>query len=60
MHARGEKGEAFEQALHVGIDAFATGRGLLECEPACDLRVLAREFRGGVADVQQFLTVVTE
>jgi len=60
VHARGQEGEAFEQTLHVRIDALATGRRLLEREPACDLRVLARELRGSVADVQQFLPVVAE
>ena len=56
----GEEGEAFEQALDVGVDALAAGRGLLQREPPGDLRMLAREFRRGVADVQQFLAVVTE
>ncbi len=60
VHAAGEEREAFEQALHVGVDAFAAGRGLFQREPGRDLRMLARELRRGVADVQQFLPVVAE
>lgn len=60
VHARGEEGEALEQPLDVGVDAFAAGHRAVQREPGGDLRMLARELRRGVADVQQLLPVVAE
>ena len=60
VDARGEEREALQQALDVGVDAFAARDGAVQGQARGDLRVLAREFSRRIADVQQFLAVVAE
>ncbi len=56
LHARGEKGEAFQQPLDVRVRALEA----LEAEPGGDLRELGRELRARLANELQLAVVVLE
>jgi len=56
LHARSQEGEAFEQALHVGIGTLER----LEPQPPGDLRELARELSPELAQILQLAVIVGE
>ena len=56
LHARGQKGEALQQALHVGIGALEA----FQPQPARNLRVLLGELAAHLTDVLQFAVDVLQ
>jgi Tat protein secretion system quality control protein TatD with DNase activity len=56
LHARGQEGEAFQQALDIRVGALEA----FEAEAAGDLRVLDRELAAHLAQVLQLLAVVAQ
>ncbi len=56
LHARGQKREAFQQPLDIGVGAFER----VQAKPAGDLGILARKLRAHVAHVLQLAGVVRQ